>query len=186
VKFFTKNNSWNDEDFHWDIVEISKVNSNIINQLVSNILDLEIGDNFFISFESLLKLGTKAQPAIAKRLKKVNGTKSIKKLLLTYLSNRNSQSDDAFPLVKRLYHPDFLIRATTISRLSLHESKKYIDYILPLLEDPDDSIRWAVIKFLVKNRPIPLGEIKKIFQEHFEVESNQRIKDKILKRMEEI
>ena len=46
------------ESNNYDIIEVSKVNDKIIKKLL-DYLKYDISDSFFISFESLLKLGNK-------------------------------------------------------------------------------------------------------------------------------
>jgi hypothetical protein len=77
-----------------------------------------------------------------------------------------------------LYNPDFITRARTIFKIEQAGDKKYLKYILPLLNDPDDSVRWAVLRFLdtfnmVKN-PLVCKEIKCFIER----ESNSVIKEK--------
>jgi len=43
---------------NWDVVEVSKVNDKIIMKLL-NYLKYDVSEKFFISFESLLKLGNR-------------------------------------------------------------------------------------------------------------------------------
>ncbi|MFW9950220.1 MAG: hypothetical protein ACFFKA_08855, partial [Candidatus Thorarchaeota archaeon] len=40
---------------------------------------------------------------------------------------------------------------------------RYLKFLLPLLDDPDDSVRWSVIKFLSQHieNPIIYSELKK-------------------------
>ncbi|MFX1287504.1 MAG: hypothetical protein ACFFFY_02945, partial [Promethearchaeota archaeon] len=40
---------------------------------------------------------------------------------------------------------------------------RYLKFLLPLLDDPDDSVRWSVIKYLSQHidNPIIYSELKK-------------------------
>ncbi|KKL14318.1 hypothetical protein LCGC14_2516860, partial [marine sediment metagenome] len=58
------NNIWEEEEStNWDVIEISKVSDKNIRILIDNLkLDkAELSDDFFISFESLLKIGNRAE-----------------------------------------------------------------------------------------------------------------------------
>ena len=54
---------------------------------------------------------------------------------------------------------------------------KYIKFLLPLIEDPDDSVRWSVIRFLSqhKNNSIIDSELR----EHLDKELNPVIYDNL-------
>ena len=79
----------------------------------------------------------------------------------------------------QLYHPDFIIRARTIFKIQQTKDKQYLKFILPLLNDPDDSVRWAVITSLdcldLNNNPLVHKELKNFIEK----ESNLVIKEKI-------
>ncbi|MFW9878964.1 MAG: hypothetical protein ACFFG0_38285, partial [Candidatus Thorarchaeota archaeon] len=64
MSYLRDNKIWEEEeDVQWDVIEISKVDDKIIRYLLDN-LNLEksdLSDSFFISFESLLKIGKKAE-----------------------------------------------------------------------------------------------------------------------------
>ena len=57
MNYLGDNNNYDDEGY-WDIVEVSKISDKIIERLLDYIKN-EISENFFISFESVLKLGKK-------------------------------------------------------------------------------------------------------------------------------
>jgi hypothetical protein len=85
-----------------------------------------------------------------------------------------------YVLVPQLYHPDFVTRARTILRLENASDLNYLRFILPLLNDPDDSVRWAVIRFLTSHshltkNPLVYTELKS----HIQKEMNEVIKEKV-------
>ncbi|GAH63795.1 unnamed protein product [marine sediment metagenome] len=47
-------------------------------------------------------------------------------------------------------------------KIKQNNDTRYLKFLLPLLDDPDDSVRWSVIKFLAKhkNNPIIFNELK--------------------------
>ena len=63
---------------NYKIIEISKVDNKIIKKLIDN-LKLGLSDDFFISFESLLKLGKKAESMIESQIKDIDNEHSYKK-----------------------------------------------------------------------------------------------------------
>ena len=67
MSYLRDNKIWEEDDnINWDIIEISKVDDKIIKRLIENLeLDTsELSENFFISFESLLKLGKKIESVL--------------------------------------------------------------------------------------------------------------------------
>ena len=82
-------------------------------------------------------------------------------------------------LVPNLYHPDFITRARTVFKIEQARDKKYLKFVLPLLHDPDDSVRWAVVRVLdafnVVKDPLVCKELKCFI----EMESNPVIKEKL-------
>ena len=59
--------------------------------------------------------------------------------------------------------------------------RKYMKFIIPLIEDPDDSVRWAAINYLINDK----ANIKnpKAFQKlesRITVESNPIIRNKLV------
>ncbi|KKK45821.1 MAG: hypothetical protein Lokiarch_06620, partial [Candidatus Lokiarchaeum sp. GC14_75] len=95
--------------------------------------------------------------------------------MLGFIKNRTIEDH----LVPKLYHPDFITRASTIFKIQQTKDKQYLRFILPLLNDPDDSIRWAVITFLdcleLNKNPLIYKELKNFIDK----ESNLVIKEKI-------
>ncbi|MFX1419369.1 MAG: hypothetical protein ACFE9N_10655, partial [Promethearchaeota archaeon] len=68
-----------------------------------------------------------------------------------------------------------------ILKLELAADHNYLNFILPLLNDPDDSVRWAVIRFLNTHKRLlknPL--VYKELKNHVETELNPVIKEKIM------
>ena len=47
-------------------------------------------------------------------------------------------------------------------KIKQNNDTRYLKFLLPLLDDPDDSVRWSVIKFLAKhkNNLIIFNELK--------------------------
>ena len=165
---------------NYKIIEISKVDNKIIKKLIDN-LKLGISDDFFISFESLLKLGKKAESVIESQIKDIDNEHNFKKeifnILLKFLKTKEIEN----PLITQLYHPDFTIRAKAIIHLEKNEALKYLNFILPLTSDPDDSVRWAVIKLLGTLNHLENPNISKVLKKQLDFESNPVIQKKIKK-----
>lgn len=182
MSYLRDNKIWEEEeDLNWDVIEISKVDDKIIRILLDE-MKLEsdlISDNFFIAFESLLKIGKKAENAIDQYILETSKIHNFKLDVFNYLLNFIKDNNLEYLLVPQLYHPEFTTRARTIFKIQQKGDIKYLKFILPLLNDPDDSVRWAVIRFLetyglVKN-PIVFKELKKFV----ESESNPVIREKL-------
>ena len=183
MNYLRDNKIWEEEDdINWDVIEISKVDDKIIQILINNLqLDTsDLSENFFISFESLLKLGKKIEPVLDLFIKETTEIHNFKVDIFNFILDFIKNNTLKYVLVPQLYHPDFITRARTILKLEQAGDIKYLNFILPLLNDPDDSVRWAVIRFLdththlIKN-PLVYKEIKC----HIERESNPVIKEKI-------
>ena len=179
MKYLRDNNSWNDEDFNWDIIEISKVDKSIIQQLVKNIINLDLSDEFYISFESLLKLGKRAEPIIRAGLEKLDYDKNFKKSIFKFLLDFTKNKDSENPFISQLYNPDFITRAKAIHQLRNEESEVYLNYLIPLLNDPDDSVRWAIINLLLNSNHLKNQKIAKLLENHIKVEVNPVIQEKL-------
>jgi HEAT repeat protein len=56
---------------------------------------------------------------------------------------------------------------------------RYLKFLLPLLDDPDDSVRWSVIKFLSQhiNNPIIQYELKKHLNKELNPIISENLKD---------
>ncbi|MBY8982779.1 MAG: HEAT repeat domain-containing protein [Candidatus Lokiarchaeota archaeon] len=174
-------NSRNQEDINstcWDIIEVSKVNDIIIKNLIDK-LNLGICDDFFISFESLIKLGKRAKSGIISYIEN-NGLDSFIKNVLVYILYYINHEEFDLPLVISLYHTDFIIRAKTIMRIEEDGIEPYLNFILPLINDPDDSVRWAVIKLLVTNNLIKNPLVREHLKDHLKQELNPIIKKNIM------
>ncbi len=150
------------EDNNWDLIEVSKVNDKIIKKLL-NYLKYDISENFFISFESLLKLGNKIpEYTIESIIKELDQTHNFKKELFQFILNFTKNGIIEYHLLPQLYNPDFIIRARAVMKIKENNDIKYIKFLLPLLEDPDDSVRWSIIRYLAnfRDNPIILNELK--------------------------
>ena len=173
-------NNKNQEELNntcWDIIEISKVNDIIINKLIDT-LSLGISDDFFISFESLIKLGKRARSGIILYIEKKELDTFIKNVLVYILYYIDNQEFD-LPLVANLYHTDFIIRAKTIMRIEEEGITPYMNFILPLINDPDDSVRWAIIKLLITQNLIKNPLVREHLKNHLIEELNPIIKKNI-------
>lgn len=171
--------------YHWEntndlidtfIVELSEVDSDIIQRLIDNIV-AGISDKFFISFESLFHIGKKAKFQMKTKYHKLdpsdNFIRKIFELLLHYY-----ETDELLdPIILRLYHPDFVLRAKALMELESGCEKIDKVYILPLLDDPDDSVRWSAIKYLIHF--LSDAGIKEALSNHLTNEKNEIIKDKL-------
>jgi hypothetical protein len=140
----------NVDDNNWQFLEISQINDKIIKKLIDN-LKLGISEDFFISFESLLKLGKRAESEIEFAFNEMEDVHKFKKEIFAFLLKiiKNNKIEDN--LILQLYNPDFLIRARAIMELKNKEISKYLMFLLPLINDPDDSVRAAVINSLIES-----------------------------------
>ncbi|NHJ22715.1 MAG: hypothetical protein EAX91_17360 [Candidatus Lokiarchaeota archaeon] len=151
------------ESNNYDIVEVSKVNDKIIKKLL-DYLKYDISDKFFISFESLLKLGNKVPEATIKNIiRELEQTHNFKKELFQFILNFTKDNMVEYHLLPQLYSPDFIVRARAVMKIKENNDVRYLKFLLPLLDDPDDSVRWSVIKFLSLHidNPIIHFELKK-------------------------
>ena len=162
---------------NWDLIEVSKVNDKIIKKLL-NYLKYDISDNFFISFESLLKLGNKIpQTTIKKLIDDMEKAHEFKKELFQFILNFTEDGLVEYHLLPELYNPDFIIRARAVMKITENNDKRYIKFLLPLIDDPDDSVRWSVIRFLSKHKhnQIICSELR----DHLDKELNPVIYDNL-------
>ncbi|MFX0072138.1 MAG: HEAT repeat domain-containing protein [Candidatus Hermodarchaeota archaeon] len=136
------------EEENWQFIEMSQINDKIIKRLIDN-LKLDMSEDFYYSFESLLKLGKKAEAQIDLAFKEMDEVHQLKKEIFNLLLRNIREKKIDYPLIPKLYNPDFLIRARTIMEIGKKGDNKYLKFILPLINDPDDSVRWAVINLLV-------------------------------------
>ena len=164
------------------ILEISKVDDKIIKRLIDN-LKLDLSDNFFISFESLIKLGKKAESALESVIHEIDDHHQFKKEIFNLLLNFIKNNEIENPLLLKLYQPDFIVRANALMQIEKNDALKNLNFILPLKSDPDDSVRWAVMRLLdsldqsENQAPIIFKKLKK----QVEIEPNPVIKKKIKK-----
>ncbi len=151
------------ESNNWDVVELSKVNDKIIRKLL-DYLKYDISDTFFISFESLLKLGNKIPEATIKNIiSELEQTHNIKKELFQFILRFIKDETVEYHLLPQIYSPDFIVRARAVMKIKDNNDVRYLKFLLPLLDDPDDSVRWSAIKFLSQHidNPIIHYELKK-------------------------
>ena len=151
------------ESNNWDVVEVSKVNDKIIRKLL-DYLKYDISDKFFISFESLLKLGNKVPEATIKNIiSELDQTHNFKKELFQFILNFIKDDTVEYHLLPQIYSPDFIVRARAVMKIKENNDVRYLKFLLPLLDDPDDSVRWSAIKFLSQHidNPIIHYELKK-------------------------
>ncbi|MGM0469504.1 MAG: HEAT repeat domain-containing protein [Promethearchaeati archaeon] len=162
---------------NWNIIEVSKVDDKIIKNLL-NKLSLGISDDFFICFESLIKIGEKAKPSIISFIQENEVDLFIKNILFFILHFIEKKEANP-PFLLKLYNPDFIIRARTIMELEAKGEKESLKFLLPLIDDPDDSVRWALIKMLVSlnlpNNPL----VRDILESRLDIELNPIIIEKI-------
>ena len=162
---------------NYKIIEVSKVSDQIINNLIDN-LKLGLSEDFFISFESLLVLGKRAKSAIETQYNHMDDDHNFRKEIFNFLLNYIDDNVENPPL-EQLYHPDFIIRANTIMQLEKEESLKYLNYILPLISDPDDSVRYAVVKLIDSLNQVNNPYVYKRLKNRVEIESNPVIQKRI-------
>ena len=182
MSYLRENKIWEEEDsLNWDVIEISKIDDKIIRLLIDKLnLDTPIiTESFFIAFESLLKIGNRAEKVLDSFVKETDEIHNFKidvfNFMLFFIKNRKIEDH----LVPQLYHSDFIIRARTLFKIQQTKDKQYLKFILPLLNDPDDSVRWAVITCLdcldLNTNPLVHKELKNFIEK----ESNIVIKEKI-------
>ncbi|MFW9989829.1 MAG: HEAT repeat domain-containing protein [Candidatus Odinarchaeota archaeon] len=183
MSYLRNNKLWEEEDdTNYDIIKVSKVDDKIIRRLLNNLMlkSSDLSENFFISFESLLKLGKKIEPVLDLYIKETTEIHNLKIEVFNFILDFAKNSTLKYILVPQLYHPDFITRAKTVMKLENIGDLSYINFILLLLNDPDDSVRWSVIRFLntykhlLKN-PLVYKEIKY----YIEKELNPVIREKI-------
>ncbi|MFX0156186.1 MAG: HEAT repeat domain-containing protein [Candidatus Hodarchaeota archaeon] len=189
MSYLREDKIWEEEDnINWDVIEISKVNDKIIRLLIDNLkLDTcDLSENFFISFESLLKLGKKIEPVINSFIEETNEIHNSKVDIFNFILDFVKNNTLNYVLVPQLFHPDFITRARTVQKLSQAGDISYLNFILPLLNDPDDSVRWSVIRFLnmhkhlLKN-PLVYKEIKHCIGKELNAVIKKKIKELLRK-----
>jgi len=168
------NRSLEEDDWHY--VKISAIDEKIIKKLIDN-LKLDVSEDFFLSFSSLLKLGKRAESEIQSTISEMDEFHKFKKEIFKYLLNNVRYSGSDYPLVAKLYDPDFLIRVQAIKEID-KKDLVYLKYLLPMIRDPDDSVRAAIINLLIKkhlNEP----KVLKLLKRQINKESNPVIKEKL-------
>ena len=167
------------ESNNWDVVEVSKVNDKIIRKLL-DYLKYDISDKFFISFESLLKLGNKVPEATIKNIiSELEQTHNFKKELFQFILRFIKDETVEYHLLPQIYSPDFIVRARAVMKIKDNNDVRYLKFLLPLLDDPDDSVRWSAIKFLSQHidNPIIHYELKKHLNKELNPIISENLKD---------
>ena len=162
----------------WHFIEVSKVDDEIISKLIQN-LNFGMSDDFFFSFESLLKIGKRAESNIEAVINDIEESFKSKKEIFNILLSCIKDKIMNDSLIRQLYHHDFLIRVKAISRIEERGDLRYLKYLLPLFDDPDDSVRWALIKLLVNLDQIENPYINSKLKLQLIRESNPIIQEKI-------
>ncbi len=169
-KYFAESNNY-------DIVEVSKVNDKIIKRLL-NYLKHDISDSFFVSFQSLLKLGNKVPETTIKNIiNELDQTHNFKKELFQFILSFIKNGTVEYHLLPQIYSPDFIVRARAVMKIKENNDIRYLKFLLPLLDDPDDSVRWSVIKFLSQHIYDPI--IHKELKKHLNKELNPIISENL-------
>ena len=170
------NRSLEEDDWHY--VKISAIDEKIIKKLIDN-LKLDVSEDFFLSFNSLLKLGKRAESEIQSTINEMDEFHKFKKEIFRYLLKYIRYNGSDYPLVSKLYNPDFLIRVQAIREIDKN-NLNYLKFLLPMIKDPDDSVRAAVINLLL-NRHLEEPKVLKQLIRHINKESNPVIKEKLRK-----
>ena len=91
------------ESDNWDVIEVSKVNDEIIKRLL-NYLKSNISENFFISFESLLKLGMKIPDLTLRSISnELDQISDVKRELFEFIINFIDSGIVEYHLLPQLY-----------------------------------------------------------------------------------
>lgn len=177
MNYLGDNNKY-DDDGYWDIIEVSKVDDKIIKRLLNHLKE-KISENFFISFESLLKIARKIPEFEVKNI--INELKESdlsKQELFKFILGYIKEEVVEYHLLPQLYSPDFLMRAKIIMKIKEYDDKKYIKFLIPLLDDPDDSVRWSVIDYLSMHKDDHI--IKNNLKNHVNHELNPIILENLI------
>jgi HEAT repeat protein len=179
LNFIRNDRNLTEEDnANWGIIEVSKITNRIIEKLIEN-LKSELSDDFFISFESLIKIGKKAEPMIKAVIEKNPEKLGFRKDLFNFALNLVQNDEIENPLVFQLYNPDFITRARIIMQIEDAGDLSYLKYVLPLVEDPDDSVRWAAINFFINKELLDDPIVYKKLAIQMKKESNSVIQKKL-------
>ena len=169
VNYLGDNNNY-DDDGYWDIIEVSKVDDKIIKNLLNHLKD-KISENFFISFESLLKIARKIpELEVNKIINELDESDLFKQEIFKFILRYIKEEVIEYHLLPQLYSPDFIMRAKIIMKIKEYDDKKYIRFLIPLLNDPDDSVRWSVIDYLSMHKDDKI--IYKNLKNHMNYELN--------------
>ncbi|MBN1801733.1 MAG: HEAT repeat domain-containing protein [Candidatus Lokiarchaeota archaeon] len=173
-----KNSLLVEENNNWNTIRVSDVTVENIVALIKT-LKQDLSENFFIAFKSLEKLGKKAQKLLQSEIKRLEkGDWKIK--IFKHLIFHSNISDSFHPLISQLYSPDFIQRARAVMIASeCSWGSDFFDYILPLLDDPDDSVRWAVLNYLSQKNNNFKKIAFEILKRRYKLEKNKIIKKKI-------
>jgi hypothetical protein len=173
-------NNRNLEDENWKFIEVTKINDKIIKDLVQN-LKKGLSDDFYISIESLLRIGKKAESELKTSLDEIEGIFNFKRDIFTIILNYIKNQDIENGLLLRLYNPDFTVRARTIMEIEHNQKLSYLQYLLPLVNDPDDSVRWTLINALNNLDQVKNPTVRNKLENQMIKESNPVIKSKLEK-----
>ena len=115
MSYLRDNNIWEEEDeINWDVIEISKVDDKIIEILIDNLKlnTADLSETFFISFESLLKLGKKIEPVLDSYIKATSEIHNCKVEIFNFIldlakkrlliKKLKMQSPNFYPLILNL------------------------------------------------------------------------------------
>ena len=82
-------------------------------------------------------------------------------------------------MLPQIYSPDFIVRARAVMKIKDNNDVRYLKFLLPLLDDPDDSVRWSAIKFLSQNidNPIIHYELKRHLNKELNPIISENLKD---------
>lgn len=166
------------ENINWETIKVSDITDENIIALIDT-LKQDLNENFFIAFNSLEKLGKKAQKILQSEIKDLEkGNWKIN--IFKHLIFRSNIYGTTQSLISQLYSPDFIQRARAIMIATERSwGSDFFDYILPLLDDPDDSVRWAVLNYLSNNNKNKEKKARKNLKKRYKIEKNKIIKKKI-------
>ena len=172
MNYLGDNNNY-DDDGYWDIIEVSKVDDKIIKNLLNHLKD-KISENFFISLESLLKVARKIpESEVNNIINELDESDLFKLEIFNFILSYIKEEVIEYHLLPQLYSPDFIMRAKIIMKIKEYDDKKYVKFLIPLLNDPDDSVRWSVIDYLSMHKDDQI--IYKNLKNHMKYELNSII-----------
>ena len=184
MNFIRNHGNLTEEDnANWGVIEVSKITNKIIESLINN-LKSELSEDFFISFDSLIKIGKKAEPVVKDVLENKEEKLEFRKDLFKFFLNFFQNDEFENPLVFQLYNPDFIALARAIMQIEEAGDLSYLKYVLPLVEDPDDSVRWAAINFFINMEKLDDPIVYKKLTTQMEKESNSVIRNRLYDLLE--